>query len=373
MKDFPTSPSVGLFTAAKDAIVGLLGGGTDMFTPLIKFGDMKLNTSGVKNNAEAVKAYSNVMKDFPASPSVGLFTAAKDAIISLLGSGTNTMSSIKTFGDMAFNVSGIIENAKALKAYADAMKDFPASPSVSLFDSFKNGIISFLGGNTNPFAPMMKFGEMKFNTAGIVRNSEAVKSFSTAMSGLASLSTTGDIKIPTLSGLSSLTAIGDFKLPTNFASNLSQLSSLSTIGDIKMPTNFASNLSQLSSLSTIGDIKMPTNLASNLDILNKGLDTTGVRTYTKAMEDLVSVLGDLNTELGKDKTAGSNKTSAGSVVAKTNPQAAGGGSDDQLNSIMNQVLLVLNDMRDLDDKVEKNTRNIIGSNLAQGGVSKIGR
>lgn len=318
------------------SVVGAIGSGItalfgadDPLTGLLKFQAYNLDTAKITNNGLAIKAYATAMQNFPASPSVSILSAAKDAIISLLGGGTNTMSSIKSFGDMAFNVSGIIGNAKALKAYADAMKDFPASPSVSLFDSFKNGIISFLGGNTNPFTPMMKFGEMKFNTAGIVRNSEAVKSFSTSMSGLASLSTTGDIKIPTLSGLSSLTAIGD--------------------------------------------IKMPTNLASNLDILNKGLDTTGLRTYTKAMEDLVSVLGDLNTELGKDKTAGTEKTSAGSVVAKTNPQAVGGGSDDQLNSIMNEVLLVLNDMRDLDDKVEKNTRNIIGSNLAQGGVSKIGR
>jgi hypothetical protein len=40
---------------------------------------------------------------------------------------------------------------------------------------------------------------------------------------------------------------------------------------------------------------------------------------------------------------------------------------------MNQVLAVLTEMRDLDDKVEKNTRNISGSNIAQGGVSVVGR
>jgi len=65
---------------------------------------------------------------------------------------------------------------------------------------------------------------------------------------------------------------------------------------------------------------------------------------------------------------------AGSVMSQMNTTGSGGGvGGDQLNNIMNQVLLVLNEIRDLDEDVERNTRNIIGSNLAQGGVSNVAR
>jgi hypothetical protein len=103
------------------------------------------------------------------------------------------------------------------------------------------------------------------------------------------------------------------------------------------------------------------------------LDTTGVVNYTSAMEKLVEVLGELNDELSKDNNGWSagTGTNAGDVMATAGK--GGSGNSDQLNNTMQQVLLVLNQMRDLDNKVEKNTRNIIGSNLAQGGVSKVGR
>lgn len=313
-----------------EGIVSLFGG-DDPLTKLKKFQEYNFDRARIENNSAAMVAYSKGMAALGgASALTGIgaaVSAVGNGIIALFG-GDDPLTKMKKFQEYSFDTARIQSNSAAIKAYAVAMKDFPSSPSVSLFDSFKNGLLSLFGGN-DPFTPIIKFGEMKFNTAGIVKNSETIASFSTAMSSLSSLSKVGDIKIPKVSGLSSI--------------------------------------------SSIGDIKMPANLASNLDILNKGLDTTGVRTYTKAMEDLVSVLGDLNAELGKDKKAGTDSTPAGNIVAKTNPQGTSGRSDDQLNSIMSQVLLVLNEMRDLDDKVEKNTRNIVGSNLAQGGISKIGR
>ena len=106
------------------------------------------------------------------------------------------------------------------------------------------------------------------------------------------------------------------------------------------------------------------------------LDTTGIVSYTNAMERLVEVLGELNDELGKDNNGRSRGTgeNAGSVISKMDTVGSGGGvGGDQLNNIMNQVLLVLNEIRDLDEDVERNTRNIIGSNLAQGGVSNVAR
>ena len=64
---------------------------------------------------------------------------------------------------MALNRENIVKNAEAVKAYAEAVKDFPESPSVGLFEGIKDGIVSFFGGDTNPFTPMKKFGDICFD------------------------------------------------------------------------------------------------------------------------------------------------------------------------------------------------------------------
>jgi hypothetical protein len=101
------------------------------------------------------------------------------------------------------------------------------------------------------------------------------------------------------------------------------------------------------------------------------LDSQGILSYTSAMERLVEVLGELNDALSADNKAGfGTGTNAGDVVSKMDTiGSGGGGSSDQLNSTMELIKQLLQEMRDLDIKVESNTRNIRSSNLAQGGVS----
>ena len=112
-------------------------------------------------------------------------------------------------------------------------------------------------------------------------------------------------------------------------------------------------------------------LENNLNAIKNGLDIDGVTSYTEAMEKLVLVLGELNDELNKDNYTGpGHGTNAGTVVDKMQTiGSSGGGSSEQLNNTMQQVLLLLTQMRDLDIKVEGNTRNIVGSNLARSGVT----
>ena len=116
-------------------------------------------------------------------------------------------------------------------------------------------------------------------------------------------------------------------------------------------------------------------LENNLNAIKNGLDIDGVTSYTEAMRQLVEVLGELNDELNKDNYTGpGHGTNAGTVVDKMQTiGSGGGGSNDQLNNTMHQVLVLLREMRDLDIGVERNTRNIVGSNLAQGNVSSVGR
>ena len=637
-----------------EGIVGFFGG-DDPLTKIQKFQDYNFNKEKIEANSASIVAYGTAMS---ALGSAGALTGIGSAVsavgsgIAALFGGDDPLTGLIKFQSYNLDVAKIQANANAIKAYAFAMKDFPESPSVSLFDSFKNGLIGFFGGNTDPFASIVKFGEMKFNTAGILANSGAVKSFGDAMSGLSALSSVGDIELPknlasnldvlnkgldasgiitytkAIAGLSGLVGgfaegiskffgaddpltklqkFGDMKIniagvTANSAAINAMSSSLSNFSLEKLdasgiitytkamedlvevlgvgsaiagatwmvgaalptmaegmksfeelngsklvdaglgmlsvaaglaaigaggvagavggaasglidgisgffgaespldkmlafqkydfdadkiennsramvaysqgmalmggagvvsgigsaigafggaiaglfgadspldkislfqaynfdPTKIANNASAIEayskgmaalgsaeavggvgsilgaiggwfsgnndmpweSVKAFGDADLSlAGITANAAAVNamssslsnfslEKLDASGIITYTKAMEDLVEVLGDLNEQLSKDNngmfSAGTG-ANAGSVMSSMQSVSGGSSSNDQLNSIMGQVLLVLNQMRDLDDKVEKNTRNIIGSNLAQGGVSKVGR
>ena len=184
IKDFPTAPSASVFTAAKDAIIGLLGGKTDPFAPMVKFGALELNEAGIKTNAGAVKAYAEAVKDFPSSPSASVFTAAKEAIIGLLGGNVDPFAPMKLFGDLVLNTEQIKTNAGAVKAYAEAMQGFPESPAPGVMSAAAGAIVDLLGGDTNPFTPMKKFGEVKLDVEQIKLNASAMVAYSTAMENM---------------------------------------------------------------------------------------------------------------------------------------------------------------------------------------------
>ena len=114
-------------------------------------------------------------------------------------------------------------------------------------------------------------------------------------------------------------------------------------------------------------------LQNNLDALRNGLDVTSVRSYTEAVDALVESLNKLNEELSQDNdTMFTSRADAGELLNGISTSTSGTSQGtQQLNSTMQQVLVILQEMRDLDVNVERNTRNIIGSNLARGGVSNV--
>ena len=117
-------------------------------------------------------------------------------------------------------------------------------------------------------------------------------------------------------------------------------------------------------------------LQTNFNTINS-LDAAPVRTYTEAMEDLVEVLERVNEVLAEDNKGlfgGGTGVSAADALSQIGTATSGTSQGtEQLNNTMQQVMLLLREMRDLDVKVESNTRNIVGSNLAQGNVSNVGR
>jgi len=338
--------------AVGGAIAGLFGG-DDPLTKMKQFEAYTFDSAKIKSNAEAVSAYASAMKDFPTSPAPSIFGSFATGVATLFGAETDPFAPMMRFGDLTFNTAGIIANAGAVAAYATAMKDFPATPSASVFTALKDGVIGLLGGETDPFAPMMRFGNLKFNSEGIATNAGAVSAFADAMANMPTIDAERSGGV--LGAIAGWFA-GDEVMPWD---------SVKAFGD--------ANISAEGVTANAAAINAMTSSLNGFSV--EKLDTTGIVSYTSAMERLVEVLGELNDELAADNKAGlGTGTNAGDVVSKMDTIGSGGGAgSDQLNNIMNQVLLVLNEMRDLDIDVERNTRNIIGSNLAQGGVSNVAR
>ena len=304
VKDFPASPAASVMTAAKDAIIGLLGGEVDPFAPLKKFGELVLNTEGIKTNAVAVKAYGEAVKDFPTAPAASVFTAAKDAIIGLLGGDTDPFTPLKKFGEMKLNKEQIVSNSAAVVAYSNAIKDLPAAPEASVTKAAKDAIIGLLGGETDPFAPMVKFGELKLNKEQIIANAQAVSAFGTAMS------TVPEIKAERTGGL--LGAIGNFfggkkKMPWDQVKAFAD-------ADMGDPERLKENANALTTFgkSLAGLSAIPTDIEDRLKGLGNGL------------EEFAKYIDDGEIETIKEFAEAMSKFPK-AVVIGARPAAAGGG------------------------------------------------
>jgi len=115
-------------------------------------------------------------------------------------------------------------------------------------------------------------------------------------------------------------------------------------------------------------------LQNNLDILKQGLDVEGVRSYTLAMEQLVNVLDRLNETLSEDNMnilGNGTGVAASDVLGQISTASQGSAQGtQQLNSIMTELLAVMTEVRDFDEKIEQNTkRNTGGTNIASGSIS----
>ena len=126
------------------------------------------------------------------------------------------------------------------------------------------------------------------------------------------------------------------------------------------------------STAELATVNNPT-LQDNIDAL-KSLDASSVTSYTEAVEGLVEALNKLNEELSQDNdTMFTSRADAGELLSGISTSTSGTSrGTEQLNNTMQQVLMLLREMRDLDVSVERNTRNIVGSNIARGSVSNVG-
>ena len=345
-----------LVGSVTSGIAGLFGGETDPLAQLEKFQEKSFDEAVITSNANSIVAYSKAMAALGAADGLSGIGAAVGAVggaIAGLFGADDPLDKMKKFGEYEFDTPGIIANAGAVAAYAEAMKDFPTAPAASVFTAAKDAIIGLLGGETDPFAPMKKFGDYTFNTKGIVANAGAVSAFALAMKNMPVIDAERSGGV--LGAIAGWFA-GDEKMPWD---------SVKAFGDAEINSvGVTANAAAINAMST------------SLNTFSaESLDSAGIISYTEAMEKLVTVLEKMNDELTKDNSWNpfSKGENAGSAIAGGALAGSGGGAgNDQLNSVMQEVLVTLRESRDLDVKIESNTKNIIGSNLAQGGVSNVG-
>ena len=349
IKDFPKSPQASVLGAFKSGLVSLLGGDADPMAPIRQFGELTLNTTSIISNADAVKAYAEAIKDFPETPSPTLLSSFRTGVASLFGAEADPFAPIKRFGELTLNTSGITANAAAVAAYASAIKDFPESPATSVLNSLRTGIASLLGGETDPFAPMKRFGDLTFNTTGITANAGAVKAFADAMANMPQVDATRSGGV--LGAITNWFA-GDEEMPWD---------AVAKFGDAKINAEgVTANAAAINAMSS----------SLNNFALEK-LDSQGIISYTNAIEDLVSQLKSLNEELKKDNDGlFTDKASAGELLNNISLSTnAGTQNTGEVAMLLQQLVELTLQQLELDEKIEKNTKDARGIDLMTSNIT----
>jgi hypothetical protein len=306
-------------------IAGLFGA-DDPMVKLQKFAEYNINGDRVKNNAEALVAFSGAMAASGGASAVSGLGAVTGAIGSAIAGffGSNNglpYDQILKFASYDFDVDKIKNNATAMAAFNTALTASAgaqaASGGGSAVAAIGGAISKFFGGQT-PFDQVKAFGDLKLNAEGVRNNATAMTAMYTALG--------------TMSGSASLK---DVEIPKALVARIRELSDITGGG---LPVVAAG-------MEAIGKVQ---GLQTNLDILKNGLDVQGVTSYTTAMGKLVTTLDDLNKVLAKDNKGifgGGTGVAASDVVKKAG--MGGGASEeqlqklDQLNTTMVQVLSTL--------------------------------
>ena len=189
----------GVLGTVGDGITSFLGGETP-FEKVIEFQKHKFNTAQIKNNAEAMISFSTAMAAAGGAGAIsglgGAVGAIGDAITGLFGGETGLpYAKILEFEKAGpYNSEKIKANADAFVAYSTAMskaKGIGAGAALlGTVGAIGDAVTGLLGGSTElPYAQITKFQEATFDEPKIVKNANALVTYSTAMSEAQSIKT----------------------------------------------------------------------------------------------------------------------------------------------------------------------------------------
>ena len=220
-------------------------------------------------------------------------------------------------------------------AFGEAMSALPPTmPGGGVFTSFGKAIAGFFGAET-PFEQLQNFGNLQFDSAKVKTNSEALVAFGTALASM-----------PT-------DELGTLKLDKSFVTNLKNLSMVDGQGLNTVQTSLANIVNTPNLKTTLADLN------------DLGKNYKNVEDLAEAMEDLADAMKEVNqqsknTSRGRNAGRGNNNETSSASASIIAGSGTGSGND-QLNSIMSRIEILLSEMRDTDRKILTATQNNAGN------------
>ena len=180
-----------------------------------------------------------------------------------------------------------------------------------------------------------KFGNLKFDSAKVKTNSAALVAFGTALASM-----------PT-------DELGTLKLDKSFVTNLKNLSMVDGQGLNTVQTSLANIVNTPNLKTTLADLN------------DLGKNYKNVEDLAEAMEDLADAMKEVNqqsknTSRGRNAGRGNNNETSSASASIIAGSGTGSGND-QLNSIMSRIEILLSEMRDTDRKILTATQNNAGN------------
>lgn len=342
--------AIGAFFLAPGATLALASGVTSLMAAGVK----KMGSYAFPKKPVTTPKGPTVGRD----PKTGKFTSLKNAP-------APKGSMVKNAGKLALRGAKFIPGVGLIAAGAmglfDGAKGFGADPNAGVGESLGNAGSSILNG--------LSFGLLGSSPAEIAANAAEKGDSAASPTSGPNMTTPGaqlalvlsKEQIATMERVAKIN-LDDFNsgIQTLLDIDLRKISTLQRL-DI---SGFANGF------KTFAEIP---NFSSNFDTL-KELDATSIRSYTSAMDDLVETLGNLNEELSRDNdTLFTNRADAGELLSGISASTSGSNTNsEQLNNTMQQVLLVLGQIKEAEEATANNTKGIQFGNLARGGVSNVG-
>jgi hypothetical protein len=200
-----TAGGIGTFLSGVLGGIGEAFGGeqSDPLSQLQLFGAYPVNKDIVKNNAEAMKAFSGAIALGGAAIVPGGIGTFVNGVLGGIGEffggqSSDPLGELVRFGSVAANRENVENNAAAMKAFSSAMPGGAAATAAAGFGTFVSGILGGLGklfGGDDPIDQLNKFGQQKVNLENVKNNAKAMRAFSNAMSSIQSVDTTEALSI----------------------------------------------------------------------------------------------------------------------------------------------------------------------------------
>ena len=321
-----------------------------------------IDGAALKSAAVGMLAISGAMVAFGAGSAVAglgaLVGGITEGLASLFG-GEDPLEKMKRFGEADIDAEKVKANAEAMVAFSQAMAMAGGASAAeglgSLVSGIAGGIGALFGGSDSDdmFADMQKFASYDIDVAKVKNNAEAMAAFSSAMAvagGGAAASGAGN----------AIGAIGN--AIAGFFGADTPLDQVKEFGEMQLNTEqITTNANAIRTMAT-----------SLNTFAQTELDDAPIISYTEAIESLTEALGNLNDELSRDNdTMLTSRADAGELLSGISSSSSGSAQGiESLNSTMRAMLESLEEIKDINQSVERNTQAITSGNLAGGYVSR---